>query len=93
MLNLLLSGEQVYFESQQCAGEVARAPTVCFGVCLKSLKTFYSLIFMRKMISMKFGSFMLLNLTFFYTVTFNAIPKNVVLDRKDFMSLLVSFCE
>ena len=47
--------------------------------------------FMRKKIFMRFGSFMLLNLTFFYNVAFNPIPKNVILDSKDFMSLLVFF--
>ena len=52
---------------------------------------FYSLTFMRKKISMKFGSFMLLTLTFFYSVTFNPIPKNVILNSKDFMSHLVFF--
>ena len=40
---------------------------------------------------MRFGSFMLLNLTFSYNVAFNPILKNVILDSKDFMSLLVFF--
>ena len=52
---------------------------------------FYSLTFMRKEIFMRFGSFMLLNLTFSYNVAFNPILKNVILDSKDFMSLLVFF--
>lgn len=86
------TGEKVHFSNCPCGGDMARAPVVCFGVCLKSVKSYFiPSPFPQNNISMKFWCFMLLNLASFYNVAFNPIAKNVILDSEGFLSLPVSF--